>query len=117
DTGTAPGGWGTTMVFAGRVGGTFDLGGASDATDLTQIFGHVDVDTFSFDQTFLGAKTRVYGSENLSATDRPDGEDRFVVDRLQTMAVEAGHTLTLDGQSQSDTYTVVTTGSQDTPRN
>ena len=112
-----PGGWGTTMLFGGRVGGVFDLGGASDPTDLTKIFGHVDVDTFTFDQTFLGAKTRVYGSQDESALDEADGEDRFVVDRLQTMAVAAGHTLTLDGQARSDSYTILTTGSQGAERN
>jgi len=41
-----------------------------------------------------------------------DGEDRFVVFYLQTMNVAAGHTLTLDGQADTDTYTIHTTGSR-----
>jgi hypothetical protein len=86
------------MTFAGRVGGAFDLDGPLDGTDSSNIFGHVDVDTVVFDRAFLGAPTRVYGSQNTAALDGADGEDRFTVDRLQTMAVAAGHTLTLDGQ-------------------
>ena len=41
-----------------------------------------------------------------------DGADFFNVNQLQTMNVAAGHTLTLDGQADTDTYTVNTTGSQ-----
>ncbi len=41
-----------------------------------------------------------------------DSEDFFVVNQLQTMNVAAGHTLTLDGQAATDTYTINTTGSQ-----
>ena len=116
DAGAAPAGWGTTMYFAGRVGGVFDLEGADDPTLATLIFGHTDVDDFAFDATYLGADTTVYGSQDLSAAE-PDGEDRFLVDELQTMDVAAGHTLTLDGQAKSDTYTVQTTGSEGTARN
>ena len=84
-------GWGTNMHFAGRVGGFFDpvlLGGtgSKDKTDLTLIFGHFDVDYFDFDHTDLGAKTRVFGSDNEIAQDAGpsgDGEDLFVVDHLQ----------------------------------
>ena len=47
--------WGTTMFFAGRVGGVFDLDGSGDDTEQTLIFGHVDRDLFTFDHTFLGA--------------------------------------------------------------
>ena len=36
----------------------------------TLVFGHVDVDHFTFDGTLLGARTHVYGSQNLSATDQ-----------------------------------------------
>ena len=61
-------------------------------------------------------KTRVYGSQNLSATDGADGEDRFIVYYLQTMNVAAGHTLTLDGQAETDNYAVYTTGSQGSTR-
>ncbi|MFL6035351.1 MAG: beta strand repeat-containing protein, partial [Gaiellaceae bacterium] len=67
-------GWGTNMHFAGRVGGVFDpalLGGtdSTDKTDLTLIFGNFDVDYFDFDHTYLGAKTRVFGSDNEIAQD------------------------------------------------
>ena len=82
----------------------------------------------------LGSKTRAFGSavapvlqadgSKLSTGD--DGEDRFFVYYLQDMAVgsgqvgqpaDAGHTLTLDGQADSDTYTVQTTGSGGSVRN
>ena len=82
----------------------------------------------------LGSKTRAYGSavvpavqldgSKLSTGD--DGEDRFFVYYLQSMLVGsgqvgqpagAGHTLTLDGQADSDTYTVQTTGSTGSVRN
>ena len=52
--------------------------------------------------------------------DANDGEDRFIIDRLQSMAVDrngVGHTLTLDGQADTDSYTVFTTGSQGAYRN
>jgi Ca2+-binding RTX toxin-like protein len=115
DAGAAPAGWGTTMYFAGRVGGVFNLKGADDPTEQTLIFGHTDVDDFTFDGTFLGADTTVYGSDDLSAAE-PDGEDRFFVDELQTIDVAAGHTLTLDGQAKSDSYKVQTTGSEGSAR-
>ena len=98
---------------------------------LTRIFGHTDVDTFQLgDATgvaggttlgsagyiHLGGKTRIYGSQTPTAA-RPDGEDRFLVYYLQTMNVAAGHTLTLDGQDESDTYLVYTTGSRGSSRN
>src|SRR4029453_11275049 len=111
DSGAAPDGWGTTMYFAGRVGGVFNLAGADDPTLQTLIFGHTDVDDFTFGGTYLGPNTTAYGSDDLSAAE-PDGEDRFFVDELQTMDVAGGHTLTLDGQAKSDTYTVQTTGSE-----
>src|SRR5262249_9313326 len=41
-----------------------------------------------------------------------DGEDFFFVNQLQSMNVASGHTLTLDGQDGTDTYTINTTGSQ-----
>ena len=98
----------------------------------TRIWGDTDVDTFHFgDATgvaggttvdsagylLLGSKTRAYGSQDLSRDRRADGEDRFNVYYLQTMNVAAGHSLTLDGQAETDYYTVYTTGSQGSPRN
>src|SRR5260370_28064057 len=41
-----------------------------------------------------------------------DGEDFFFVNQLPTMNVAAGHTLTMDGQSGTNTYVINTTGSQ-----
>ena len=108
-------GWGTTITLAGTVGGVFDLDGLSLDTDITYVLGNIDVDTFLIDQAYLGATTRVYGSHLLpGAAGAPsdDGEDRFTVDRLQTMNVAGVETLTLDGQADTDTYTVKTTGSQ-----
>ena len=92
-------------------------GQAPDPTDLTQIFGNTDLDQIEFDQTYLGAKTRVYGGPAETAGPGPDGTDQFTVFELQTMDVAAGHTLTLDGQQGSDGYQVITTGSQGDPRN
>ena len=119
------------MFFAGRVGGVFDLDGSSDDTEKTLIFGHVDRRQLHFDHTFLGASTVVYGSQNTVAGEdadadlRPDGdgEDIFLVDHLESMAVQQttsgtiGETLTLDGQDETDTYMIKTWGSRDaTPR-
>ncbi len=101
--------FGTNMTLSGSI--------TSGAGDLTQIWGHTDVDTFelgssSGEYIYLGGKTRIRGSQNLSALDEDDGEDRFRVYYLQTMNTGAGHTLTLDGQGESDYYEVFTTGSQ-----
>ncbi|HET7128184.1 MAG TPA: hypothetical protein VFJ93_03815, partial [Gaiellaceae bacterium] len=67
---------------------------------VTRIFGNTDSDTITFDQSFLGGKTRAYGSKsptcastttytdcvNVWAPFSPsDGEDFFVVNQLQTM--------------------------------
>src|SRR4029077_20972517 len=89
------------------------------------IFGNAEADSFFFDRTYLGGRTRVYGSNAptcsavaseaaCSGVYAPlgDGDDFFVVNQLQTMNVAAGHTLTLDGQAGNNTYTINTTGSQ-----
>ncbi|MEE4314510.1 MAG: Calx-beta domain-containing protein [Desulfofustis sp.] len=85
---------------------------------------------------FLGSKTRAYGSQDVAtsytlvdglpdpASDN-DGEDRFFVYYLQDTATQTGpnvttdaeHTLTLDGQADTDYYEVHTLGSQGDPRN
>jgi len=135
--------FGTTMLLRGTItancvpSGTGcnafgDSTPAAGTAFLTRIWGDTDVDTFQFgDPTgvaggttvdspgfmLLGSKTRVFGSQNLSADDEPDGEDRFTVYYLQTMNVVGGHSLTLDGQAETDTYTVWTTGSQGSQRN
>jgi Ca2+-binding RTX toxin-like protein len=88
------------------------------AGQVTSIYGRVDVDRITFDQTTLGGYTRVYGS-NVKTTaggtaPLGDGEDIFTVNRLQTMTVG---TLTLDGQAGSDHYLVNTSGSQGADRN
>src|SRR5262249_45452033 len=92
--------------------------------NVTRIFGNADDDTFYFDQTYLGGRTFVFGSNKPSCADHTaalcngkyapsgDGDDFFFVNQLQTMNVAAGHTLTLDGQSGSDQYMINTTGSQ-----
>jgi hypothetical protein len=74
----------------------------------------------------IGSKTRVYGDDDTNVTNA-DGEDRFKVYYLQdalvttspeTASVVAGHSLTLDGQAESDTYEIWTTGSRsDSTRN
>jgi hypothetical protein len=108
----------------------------------TNIWGHTDVDTFQFGDAsgitgttvwgqdgfvYLGAKTRVHGSQDADSSG-DDGEDRFLVYYLQDMDAtsapanaattpNADHTLTLDGQADSDSYTVFTTGSRGNARN
>ena len=91
-------GFGTTMNFGGRVGGVFDLSAPPVSTIRTWIFGHTDADVFNFLETFLGAPTRVYGSQSQT-TGTADGTDFFLADRIQTMNVAAGHTLTFNGQA------------------
>ena len=119
DTTDADDGRGTQMVLRGTIGNinapaslaTFNV----NSKTFTEIYGHLDVDTFTFDQTRLDANTRVYGSYLNAATLADDGEDRFIVNQLQSMHVFAdgsGDTLTLDGQADTDTYIVYTTGSQ-----
>jgi Ca2+-binding RTX toxin-like protein len=89
--------------------GTFTPG----AGYVTSIFGYNDVDRITLEKTTLGGWTRIYGSNLATPADGTapagDGEDIFVVDRLQTMTVG---TLTLDGQAGSDHYIIYTNGSQ-----
>ncbi|MFN2609691.1 MAG: hypothetical protein ABR507_02275, partial [Actinomycetota bacterium] len=84
--------------------------------NITRVFGNVDTDTINFDQTYLGGRTRVYGSNTPTPTGATaplgDSEDFFFVNQIQTMNVNAGHTLTLDGQAATDSYVINTTGSQ-----
>ena len=113
-------GFGTTMTFAGRLGGVFDLGVAGDRTDGALVFGHIDVDHFHFLSTLLGTAVHVYGSQNRSAIDQTkctaptlqiacgDGEDEFLVQTLRTPDIAALHTLTLDGQQGTDSYRIET---------
>ena len=109
-------GAGTTMNFGGRVGGVFNLSSPPLSTIRTWIFGHTDPDVFNFLETFLGAPTRVYGSQSQT-TGTADGNDFFQAFRIQTMNVAAGHTLTFDGQANTDDYWVITTGTDGPERN
>src|SRR6185295_18214561 len=66
---------------------------------------------------FIGSKTIVHGSQDLPSTG-DDGEDEFTVWYLQSanvitspaqlgdVARNAGHSLTLDGQADTDYYTI-----------
>ncbi|MGU3646985.1 hypothetical protein ACLBXX_18660 [Microbacterium sp. C23T] len=76
---------------------------------------------------FFGAKTIVHGNATLTST-TADGEDEFTVWYLQSMDVVtsptglqsgtgAGHTLTLDGQGETDHYAIYTNGSHGNIRN
>ena len=65
----------------------------------------------------LGSDTRIHGSHSLTVVDGADGEDQFTVWYLQSMNVAAGHTLVLDGQAETDTYRVYTSGSRGSSRN
>ena len=138
-------GFGTVMhlhgtITPGKLSTTCaaEIGPARDC-NVTRIFGNTDTDTINFDQTFLGGRTRVFGSDAATASGstapscvlldpKCDSEDFFNVNQLQTMFdpaansdptkaivngdVVAGHTLTLDGQAGTDTYVINTTGSQ-----
>jgi len=104
----------------------------------TNIWGHTDSDTFQFGDPsgaagttiwgqdgyiFIGSPTRVHGSQDVPSTG-DDGEDRFFVYFLQDADVTTGpmdqsparHTLTLDGQADTDTYEVHTLGSNGVDR-
>ncbi|HTH04977.1 MAG TPA: hypothetical protein VL916_03865, partial [Ilumatobacteraceae bacterium] len=123
-------GFGTNILLAGRLGGLFQLDGTptpANRTDLAFVFGHIDVDVITFDETYLGTRTLALGSENLSATDETacgtgaptpcgDGEDFFVVDHLNTPDNPVAHTLTLDGQAGNDLYEIFTEGSRGASR-
>ncbi|MFZ1411071.1 MAG: hypothetical protein WAS07_06420, partial [Micropruina sp.] len=118
--------FGSTMVFRGDITANYLGLAANSPPFLTNIWGDTDVDTIQFgDPTgigmtntlgspgyiHLGSQTRVHGSEDLDSTG-DDGEDRITVYFLQTMNVAAGHTLTLDGQADTDYYKIFTTGSR-----
>ncbi|MBD2516808.1 DUF4347 domain-containing protein [Nostoc sp. FACHB-973] len=99
-------------------GSVMDLRGTiqsgADVTDKTQIFGNTDADTFVFNQTFLKGQTNVFGGASTT-TGANDGEDQFIVNQLQSMTTSRGgkrDTLNLDGQADTDTYIINTTGSQ-----
>jgi hypothetical protein len=114
---------------------------------ITNIWGNADVDTFQFGDPsgedlvpagskttwgnpgyiFIGSKTRVHGSQDADSTG-DDGEDQFIIYYLQSADVVgspadlatddgAGHSLTLDGQADTDYYTIYTTGSHGSIRN
>lgn len=125
-------GYGSTMVFRGDITAGYLVNGSNSPPRLTEIWGNTDADTIQFGDAsglamgttlgsagyiHLGSQTRAYGGNVPPTSTDPvppadDGEDRFIVFYLQTMNVAAGHTLTLDGQADTDTYTVHTTGSR-----
>ena len=117
-------GRGTRMTLRGTIGyinAPADVAAVNTtAKDFTQIFGHDDIDTFRFEQTKLDANTTVYGSWDPAGSLANDGEDRFIVNQLRSMHVNrggVGDTLTLDGQADTDYYTVQASGSQANLRN
>ncbi|MGH3630886.1 MAG: hypothetical protein ACRDTP_06970, partial [Mycobacteriales bacterium] len=84
----------------------------------TQVFGNENNDSITFDQTYLGGNTRVYGSDTPTPPSSQangdvfapagDGEDTMTVYLLQSMT--PGQSLTLDGQDGTDHYVVYTHG-------
>jgi hypothetical protein len=119
DNSNADAGRGTQMDLRGTIGSINAPSAVSAANTtaktFTEIFGHVDIDTFTFDRTKLDANTTVFGSQHNVADLLVDGEDRFIVNQLQSMHVDrngVGDTLTLDGQAGTDYYSVNTAGSQ-----
>ncbi|WP_201742286.1 hypothetical protein [Mangrovicoccus ximenensis] len=109
----------------------------NDDVDTIQ-FGDPSGDTGGTSQNddgfiFLGSMTRAYGSQDDTDSTGDDGQDRMIVYYLQDTATvtspaqldllealgreNALHTLTLDGQADTDTYEVHTLGSQGDARN
>ena len=138
-------GFGTVMHLHGTItpgplaGGCVNEINPGRDCNVTRIFGNTDADTITFDQTYLGGRTRVDGSVAPTCTAHTasacvgvyppaDGQDFITVNGLQTMFdpssaadatanpttgdVRSAHTLTLDGQAGTDTYVINTTGSQ-----
>ncbi|MCB9929003.1 MAG: hypothetical protein H6844_06280 [Alphaproteobacteria bacterium] len=113
-----------TQIFGGSDIDFFQFGDETGAAGTT---------TWGEDgYIFLGSKTRVYGSADADTgvydnpgampafVDMNDGEDHFTVFYLQDTATQtspqtadvvAEHTLTLDGQADTDYYAVHTLGS------
>jgi len=139
DYGDLDPGYGTIQTLHGTITpGTLTTGCADNidtvstarACTYTRIFGNGDADTFDFEQTLLGGRTRVYGSNTPTLFVAPPAyaataplcgsgrtcDDFFYVKQLQTMNVAAGHTLTLDGQEANDTYVIYTSGSRGNAR-
>ena len=51
-------------------------GGAPRSCNITRIFGNTDTDTITFDQTYLGGRTRTYGSRTPTTIVSPAGARR-----------------------------------------
>ena len=89
---------------------------------LILVFGNNHDDTIIFDETRLRGRTRAHGSNtptpastvgNDQYAPGSDGNDTFRVIKLPTMVgIENGVTLTLDGQTGSNTFDIYTAGSQ-----
>ena len=125
--------WPTAIVLAAQrvtirgdrlaidpAGTIITLEGAISAP-LIEVFGNVHDDTIVLDHVLLGGRTRVYGSAAPTPASTPqdpdvfapegDGDDTFVVVRLPTMDdIGAGNTVTIDGQSGSNTTTILHAG-------
>ena len=76
-------------------------------------------------RNLVTAETKATTIRNNKVAKTSDGEDFFIVNQLQSMVInqqtqagqETGDTLTLDGQSGSDTYVVNSTGTHGTAGN
>ena len=86
--------------------------GTSGTTDTTDVYGNVEDDRITLDNTTLGGRTWIFGGPDADASNGADGEDRFTIVELQTMDVAAGHHLVLDGQAGTDRYEIRTVGSK-----
>ncbi len=117
ETGGSEPTFGTVMFLQGTIGAD-QLNASSTPLYDARIFGNLDADTITFEQTTLTSRVRVYGSiaPTGATPPTPDGEDHLIVDRLETMAVARNQTLTLDGQAGSDVYEIFTTGSRGASR-
>jgi len=122
DAGQSDTGTGTTMILQG----TIETRG-NQAGERANFYGNVDNDSFILNDLQLNTQTNLYGS-NSSATPAAganeatdvDGRDSFTVNKLRTMTTHRNgaisgedrrDTLNLDGQGDTDTYTVFTGGS------
>ena len=105
----------------GVVGGTFDFGvdgvdatRVSEATDLT-VLGHVDDDeSGSRARCSVRRRTRSAARSRRTAASPATARTSMSSTRSSRWTSPPGHTLTLDGQAESDAYNVLTTAARAT---
>ncbi len=131
----------TSAAHGFTTGRTVTVRGVGSGFDGTYLITGVGATTFTYANTGVGAAIVVPAGANASSNqadlghddDLADGEDVFTVYYLQSADVlaapaqltlangfnppAAGHSLTLDGQADTDYYRIYTTGSRFSERN